>query len=65
VKRIAFIVMNFDEWLGEYKSDYFAQIDQHLSSDQVSGIDIVFYNQRTAFHAHVSMVDAHVVNEPG
>jgi hypothetical protein len=65
VKRIAFIVINFDEWLGEYKSDYFAQIDQHLSSDQVSGIDIVFYNQRTAFHAHVSMVHAHVLNEPG
>jgi hypothetical protein len=65
VKRIAFIVINFDEWPGQYKSDYFAQIDEHLRSDQNRGIDIVFYNQRTAFHAHVSVAHADVVNEPG
>jgi hypothetical protein len=65
VKRIAFIVINFDEWLGEYKCEYFAQIDRHLSSRQISGTDIVFYNQLTPFHAHISMLHAHVVSELG
>jgi hypothetical protein len=62
-KCIAFIVINFDEWLGEYKCEYFAQIDRHLSTGRISGTDIVFFNQRTPFHPHISMLHAHVVNE--
>ena len=65
VKRIAFMVVNFDDFLGEYKAKYFAQIDRHLATELVPGIDVIFYNQRTAFHQHVSMVHANVVNEPG
>jgi hypothetical protein len=68
VRRIVFFVITFDEPHGEYKIDYFAQIDRYLASDLasdlVSDLDIVFYNQRTAFHQHVSMLQAHVVNEP-
>jgi hypothetical protein len=68
VKHIVFFVVNFDEPHGEYKAEYFKQIDQYLASDLasdlVSGLDIVFHNQRTAFHPHVSMLHAHVVNEP-
>ena len=64
VKRIAFVVVNFDEWLGEYGADFFAQIDAHLASSTIRGLDIVFYNQRTVFHQTISMLHAHVVNEP-
>ena len=62
---IAFIVLNFDDFLGEYKADYFEQIDQYLLAHPIPCIDIVFYNQRTAFHCHVAMQNAVVVNESG
>lgn len=63
VRRIAFVAVNFDDWLGEYKAEYFSQIDQYLASNPVFGLEIVFYNQKTPFHAHVSMLHAYVVNE--
>ena len=63
-KRFAFMVVNFDDPGGEYKAEYFAQIDRWLAVDLFPGIDIVFYNQRTTFHKHVFMRHAHVINEP-
>jgi len=65
IRRIAFIVLDFDDWLGEYKANYFRQIDRHLADDPVGGVDIVFYNQRTPFHFPISMHNATVINEPG
>ena len=64
-RQIAFNVLNFDDSLGEYKADYFEQIDQYLLAHPIPCIDIVFYNQRTAFHCHVAMQNAVVVNESG
>ncbi|HLQ24458.1 MAG TPA: hypothetical protein VK138_01110 [Acidiferrobacterales bacterium] len=64
VKCVAFMVVNFDDFLGEYKAEYFAQIDRWLAADLFPGIEIVFYNQRTPFNQHVSMSHAHVINEP-
>lgn len=63
ITRIAFVVPDFDDLLGEYKLEYFQQIDRHLAVGRTAGIDIVFYNLRTAFHRSVSMSNAHVVNE--
>jgi len=63
VKRIVFIVITFDDPHGEYDSNYYAQIDQHLAAPTNYGLDIVFYNQRTAFHPRISMRRAHVINE--
>jgi hypothetical protein len=63
IRRIAFIVLDFDDLLGEYKANYFQQIDRHLATNPVSGIDIVFYNQRTAFYSPISMIHALVINE--
>lgn len=60
---IAFIVLDFDDVLGEYKANYFSQIDRYLAANPVHGIDIVFYNQRTAFHFSISMNYAQVINE--
>lgn len=65
VRRIAFVVLNFDDFLGEYKGDYFGQIDGYLAANPLPSVDIVFYNQRTAFHCHVVMENAVVVNEAG
>jgi hypothetical protein len=61
--RIAFLIINFDDGFAEYKADYYSQIDQHLVYKPVRGVDIVFYNQQTAFHVDVSMRSALVVNE--
>ncbi|WAL83550.1 hypothetical protein OYT13_03510 [Pandoraea sp. XJJ-1] len=62
-RRIAFLIINFDDSFAEYKVNYYRQIDQHLALDTLEGIDIVFYNQRTALHSDVSMQSALVVNE--
>ena len=64
-RHIVFMVVDFDDFLGEYKANYFQQIDRHLATNPIHGIDIVFYNQRTAFHFPVAMCRATVVNEPG
>lgn len=63
IMRIAFIVPDFDDLLGEYKAEYFRQIDQHLAVERTEGIDVVFYNLRTAFHCPIPMGNARVVNE--
>ncbi len=65
VRSIVFVVLNFDDFLGEYKTDYFGHIDRHLAVNPFPCIDIVFYNQRTAFHCGVSMQNAVVINETG
>ncbi len=64
-RRIAFILINFDDLLAEYKAHYFEQIDQHLADNPVHGIDIVFFNQKTTFHCMVVMRHAIVVTEAG
>jgi hypothetical protein len=61
--RIVFLIINFDDSFAEYEDHYYSQIDEHLASEAVQGIDIVFYNQQTAFHVEVSMRSALVVNE--
>lgn len=50
VRHIAFIVVNFDDSLGEYKTDYYKEIDQHLAGMPVAEIEVVFFNQKTCFH---------------
>lgn len=64
VKRIAFVAIDFDDFQGEYKEGYYAQIDGHLAANPVPGIDILFHNSRTAFHRPISMKYAKVINEP-
>ena len=65
-KYIAFLIVNFDDSLGEYKAVYFSQIDEYIAkiAPRVD-IDIVFYNQRTTFHPNIFMRHAYVVNEMG
>jgi hypothetical protein len=65
VRHIAFMVINFDDLLGEYKTNYYKEIDQHLAVMPVAKIEIVFFNQKTCFHNDVHMKNATVANEPG
>lgn len=60
-RRIVYIVVNFDDILGEYKDKYFQQIDRFLS-ELTSEIEIVFRNPTTCFHRAISMKSAVVSN---
>jgi hypothetical protein len=62
-RRIAFIVFNFDDSLGEYKTKYFGLIDEFLGKELAPGLEVVIYNQRTVFHIPVAINNAIVVNE--
>lgn len=64
VRHIAFMVCDFDDCFGEYKSNYYRQIDQHLGANPIPGLEIVIYNQRTAAHEPIEMLNAQVINEP-
>lgn len=65
VLRVLFVVTNFDDFLGEHKAEYFEQIDAKIASIRMPGSEVVFFNQRSAFHPHVSMKNAVVINEAG
>ena len=63
--RIVFVVLNFDDWPGAHKRNYYKQIDAHLAQQARRDYEIVFFNGRTVFHEAVSMRFAQVVNESG
>jgi hypothetical protein len=62
-RYIVFVVINFDDFLAEYKVEYFKQIDHELSKNSILGLEIVLYNQKTAFHSKIKMLHANVINE--
>jgi hypothetical protein len=62
-KQIAYVVINFDDLLAEYKEDYYQQIDRYLAHNSFPGIEIVFHNQKTCFHKFIAMTSAKVFNE--
>ena len=62
-RRIAYIVINFDDLLGEYKELYYRQIDRYLAENLVPGIEVVLHNQKTCFHKSIAMTSATVFNE--
>jgi hypothetical protein len=63
LRRIAYVVVNFNDLLGEYKKRYYQQIDDYLAANVIPGIEVVFHNQMTCFHTSISMTHATVVNE--
>lgn len=64
-RYIAFVDLEFDDFLGEYKNEYFKQIDGFLESNPVLDMELVFYNPKTAFNSHVELKYARVINEVG
>jgi hypothetical protein len=63
--RVVFMVLNFDDWPGQYKRYYYDQIDVHLAQQASRNYEIAFFNSRTLFHEALSMRCAKVVNESG
>lgn len=61
-RHCVYINLRFDDFLGEYKEEYFRQIDEYLSGCITSEIDLVFHNDHTPFHKALSMTSATVVN---
>jgi len=61
IRRIVFIIVNFDDFLGEYKERYYLQIDQYLAKNPPRDAEVVFYNQRTPFHKPIAMTSATVI----
>ena len=62
-RRLAYVIVDFDDSLAEYKDRYYYQIDQHLVQNAVRGLEIVFHNQKTPFHRSIVMTSATVVND--
>jgi len=55
-----FLNLCFDEFFGEYKEEYFQQINEYLCSNSPEGIEIVVHNERTAFHKNLTLTPATV-----
>jgi predicted xylose isomerase-like sugar epimerase len=52
-KKIAYVVVNFDDWTHEYSDRYQVQIDQYVASNPVHELEIVF-DIKPAFYASMS-----------
>jgi len=63
VARMVFLILNFDDNLGEYKEDYYRQIDELLGDFAANDFKIVIFNQVTPFHRQIEMERAIVINE--
>jgi len=44
-RRIIYIVINFDNFTGEFDTVYFSQINRFLQKNHISDVEIVFHNQ--------------------
>jgi hypothetical protein len=63
LRNIAYIIINFDDSTGEYKENYYHEIDCFLKNRKPAKIEVVFHNQKTIFHKSISMTYATVINE--
>jgi hypothetical protein len=61
-RKIAYIVIDFDDSLGEYKDAHYSQIDEFLA-ERDFGTEIVFFNRVTPFHPEITMRNAVLINE--
>jgi hypothetical protein len=62
LRRVVFLILNFDDGLGEYNEEYYREIDAHLSDAKI-GTELVFFNRWTPFHSNIAMENALVLNE--
>ena len=60
-RRIAFTVLNFDDWVGDYQTEYIAQLDAHLLANPVEGAELVFCPASNLFERRFAMKSAVVV----
>ena len=62
-KRLTYLIVIFDDLNGDYKEEYYRQIDNYLCANLISEMEIVFHNEKTSIHKEISMASAIVVNE--
>jgi hypothetical protein len=61
-QHFVYINVCFDDFLGEYKEEYFRQIDEFLAGWPTPGVALVFHNDRTPAYKPLKMKNARVVN---
>ena len=62
-RRFLFFIITFDDSLGEYKKQYYEQIDQFLSASSSRTSEIIFFNSWSAFDMPNVMKHAFIINE--
>jgi hypothetical protein len=60
-RRIVFTVLNFDDWVGDYQTEYIAQLDTHLAANPVEAAELVFCPASNLFERRFKMRSATVV----
>jgi hypothetical protein len=60
--RLVFVVVRFDDWVGDYQSEYFAQIDEHLLRSPIKRAELVFCPASNLFERTFAMRSATVLS---
>ena len=60
-RRLVFTVLHFDDWVGDYQTEYIAQLDAHLLANPVAGAELVFCPASHLFERRFTMRSATVV----
>lgn len=60
---IVFTVLHFNDWVGDYQPEYFAQLDDYLSQRPSAGAELVFRPWANLFERQFTMRAAHVFLE--
>ena len=55
--------MHFDDWVGDYQPEYFAQIDEYLLRSPIEGAELVFCPASNLFERIFTMRLAAVLSE--
>jgi hypothetical protein len=62
-QRMIFTVVHFDDWVGDYQREYFAEMDEHLVRNSVAGAELVFCPGSNLFERTFTMRSATVLPE--
>lgn len=60
-RRLIFTVLNFDDSVGDYQTQYIAQLDAHLLTNPVADAELVFCPASNLFERHFTMQSASIV----
>jgi hypothetical protein len=60
-RRIIFTVLHFDDWVGDYQTEYIAQLDAHLAAAPIDGAELAFSPASNLFDRRFVMRSATVV----
>lgn len=61
--RFAFVVVRFDDFVGQFQPEYFADIDAHLLLNPVVGAELIFCSASNLFERAFVMRSATVLSE--